>query len=105
MGMGTVRFPRLQNHSHAIWRFRVPYDRIPIRRNKNRPAAWLPWQFPNKIDCPAAFFNALQEKTSGSAHLRKLERQLEPKPEENEGHFSRARSSNESVFPVRIEFY
>jgi hypothetical protein len=29
-------------------------------------------------------------KTSGSAHLRKLERQLEPKPEENEGHFSRA---------------
>jgi hypothetical protein len=44
-------------------------------------------------------------KTSGSAHLRKLEKQLEPKPEENEGHFSRARSSNESVFPVRIEFY
>src|SRR5260221_9876165 len=41
MGMGTVRFPRLQNHCHAIWRFRVPYDRIPIRRNKNRPAAWL----------------------------------------------------------------
>jgi len=34
-----------------------------------------------------------------------LERQLEPKPEENEGHFSRARISNESVFPVRIEFY
>jgi hypothetical protein len=34
-----------------------------------------------------------------------LERQLEPKPEENEGHFRRAPSSNESVFPVRIEFY
>jgi hypothetical protein len=27
-----------------------------------------------------------------------MERQLEPKSEENEGHFSRARGSNESVF-------
>jgi hypothetical protein len=60
---------------------------------------------PSKRDQVAEATKELcRPKTSGSANLRKLERQLEPKPEENEEHFSRARSSNESVFPVRIEF-
>ena len=39
--MGTMGFPSLQNQCHAIWRFRVPYDRIPIRCDTQRPAASL----------------------------------------------------------------
>jgi hypothetical protein len=35
------------------------------------PFQYCPWQFPNKVDCQSAFFNALQVENSASAHFEK----------------------------------
>jgi hypothetical protein len=57
-----------------------PISRLrPLRTRRAEPPAlglefpfqYCPWQFPNKVDCQSAFFNALQVENSASAHFEK----------------------------------
>jgi len=46
----------------------------------------------------AGFEGAIRPEIAGSTSLRKLESPPGPKPEENQGHFSRVARSNEGAF-------